>query len=423
MTIAQQQLDMIASNTVMVLTKMAEKREEWRGGIQKMVEQAQLHNDSTAVEFFQTVLTILDGTPASLPAEHPYASTIQQINQAVAQGGLQTIPPQELDVLVMNTITVLISMAENREQWRKTIQQSFENAQQNNQSPERELFQAMLAIVDGTPTNLPAEHAYVQAVQQINQAVADPTAMLNAMDAVKSLISTPSREAARQVVEQQQELVLRPEVQQILRSLVLQAQARGDRDQAQMYQSYIQLLHNIREHGIEATFASLEPVAPAAQWVQGTLQALNSSPAQKSAWIEQLTQARASADANEQHLLNALQQVLAGADPEQLTVAEEYQQLWGMFCFNISSGGVDHETITKVASNTVAVLTSTPEQRAEWLQGLRQIRQNDSPFEVFVQACIQLIETDGTQVTVELNSVYQLMWEQMLNHIKQYRQQ
>jgi tetratricopeptide (TPR) repeat protein len=82
------QMQQIVSNTVAVMTKVPDRRAEWREVIAKALQDAQLHGADwqIEVEFITAVQAILDGKDAALTGNHPYAPALAQIQKGIAAG-------------------------------------------------------------------------------------------------------------------------------------------------------------------------------------------------------------------------------------------------------------------------------------------------------------------------------------------------
>jgi tetratricopeptide (TPR) repeat protein len=81
------QLQVIVSHTVVVMTKMQERRAEWREAITKALQQATNSNRQQDADFFAAVLAVLNGEAPALPGDHPYAPALAQIQEGIAAGG------------------------------------------------------------------------------------------------------------------------------------------------------------------------------------------------------------------------------------------------------------------------------------------------------------------------------------------------
>jgi hypothetical protein len=69
----------IAANTVAVLTAAPEKCSDWRQTIAGGLTMAQASNKQDEIEFFTTLLSLLDGKPFDLPEGNTYTAIYQSI--------------------------------------------------------------------------------------------------------------------------------------------------------------------------------------------------------------------------------------------------------------------------------------------------------------------------------------------------------
>jgi tetratricopeptide (TPR) repeat protein len=93
-----------------------------------------------------------------------------------SQGGnASTMPAERVAIIVNNTVAVMTVVPERREEWRETIQQNLEHAQQRGEDwrIEVEFFMVILALLDGLAAELPGEHPYVSALERIKQGIAN----------------------------------------------------------------------------------------------------------------------------------------------------------------------------------------------------------------------------------------------------------
>jgi tetratricopeptide (TPR) repeat protein len=88
-TMPADQLNVIVSNTIAVMTAVPERRDEWREAMQRELEDARQQGDDwqIEVEFFTAILVLLDGQAADLPGGHPYAPALEHIRQGMAEEG------------------------------------------------------------------------------------------------------------------------------------------------------------------------------------------------------------------------------------------------------------------------------------------------------------------------------------------------
>ena len=117
-----EQVQAMAANTVIVLTRAPEKRPEWRAVLRTNLNQAKQRGYQPEIEFFSALMGLMDDVPPSLPADSPYAMVIQAIQKAVSGKAPEPAeeevePPKE----VMNAVRDLLQ-AKNPHALRKVIE-------------------------------------------------------------------------------------------------------------------------------------------------------------------------------------------------------------------------------------------------------------------------------------------------------------
>jgi len=87
-TLPEDQVGAIVVNTVGVMTRLAERREEWTETMRSAARNAEGQGPEWQVEreFFAAVLAVLDGGSPALPDDHPYAAALTAIRQGIAEG-------------------------------------------------------------------------------------------------------------------------------------------------------------------------------------------------------------------------------------------------------------------------------------------------------------------------------------------------
>jgi len=70
------------------MTTVQDKRDEWRVAVAGALQQAREQGAGwqIEVEFFSSVLAILDGQAPHLPQDHPYAGVIATIEAEISKG-------------------------------------------------------------------------------------------------------------------------------------------------------------------------------------------------------------------------------------------------------------------------------------------------------------------------------------------------
>ena len=91
--LAEEQLRVLAANTVAVMTVVPERRPEWRQAVRELLANAQRAGDEDTAALMQAVLALLDGGEAGLSADSPYYGTWQETLAGLAAGR----PPEAAD--------------------------------------------------------------------------------------------------------------------------------------------------------------------------------------------------------------------------------------------------------------------------------------------------------------------------------------
>ncbi|MBN1402655.1 MAG: hypothetical protein JXA74_17575, partial [Anaerolineae bacterium] len=122
--ISERDLRTFCDNTILVLTRAPERASDWRAQLEEALAMAQEAGAVEHAAFFQALLTLLEGREPQLPPDHPaaqgpYAADIARVQRAVQalsrQGtatetlpaAAETLPAEQLDVIVRNTLGVL----------------------------------------------------------------------------------------------------------------------------------------------------------------------------------------------------------------------------------------------------------------------------------------------------------------------------
>src|SRR5205085_3097473 len=140
---------------------------------------------------------------------------------------------EQLEVIVSNTIAVMTTVPEKRDEWRDTVSDLLKQAQSGNQVQDAEFFTAILAILDGQSPSLPGDHPYAGAINSIQAGISaggEPESVETSiavspelMQAVRDFVKADDWDASRQVVEAQQALLFQPEVEALFEQNIVQA--------------------------------------------------------------------------------------------------------------------------------------------------------------------------------------------------------
>ncbi|GHO56158.1 tetratricopeptide repeat protein [Ktedonobacter robiniae] len=150
---------------IAIMTIMPEHQQEYRIEIEQMRHEAQKNGPSwqNEVDFYTSLLDILDGEKPSLPSDHPYSLTISAIQAGIAQRKLPKqdeedetfirVSDDDIAFLVNNTLAVLGEAANQRNEWREQLVQEKLDEDDNDFIM---LLDTILALLDanGDPTGL-----------------------------------------------------------------------------------------------------------------------------------------------------------------------------------------------------------------------------------------------------------------------------
>ncbi len=269
-------MNTIRNNTIAVMTVVPEKRDEWRktiAGIQAQAQANDLHEDNA---FFTALLDLLDGKQAALPESSPYKAFLDGILEGIAAVGnaedgaaTQTPPGSGLTANLIrtihdNTVAVMTRLPEKRDEWRAAVARVLSQAETGNLSMDIDFFQAVLGILDGEEPHLPDSNPHSAVLKSIQQNIAggetpegdeETEAMLAV---VRAFLSTNNWEETRQVLEQNQEVLLRPEVEELFEANIRHAREQGQNQAADMMQIHLVLLRDAKNLGIPTAFERME---------------------------------------------------------------------------------------------------------------------------------------------------------------------
>ncbi len=174
--------EVIAHNTIAVLTVAPEHRLEWLTQVQQIAEQAKQARDAEMVELLGAVARLLEGDEIAairMTAGGPYAACWREIVEWMAEGGVET-PPPPMDMfhaIAHNTIAVLEGLPAPRAAWMEHVRQVRTQAEDLGDRPLAALMEAILRLLEGDPPtaiNPPLEGPYLACWQQIvDEALAD----------------------------------------------------------------------------------------------------------------------------------------------------------------------------------------------------------------------------------------------------------
>jgi tetratricopeptide (TPR) repeat protein len=135
-----------------------------------------------AIANMEQALTILRATGLPQDAAGQTLEMIERALQTMRDGTFalgqadvsSTLPAEHVNTLIGNTVAVMTTMPERRAEWRETIAGVLADAEQRGTDwhIEVEFFTAVLAILDGQPPSLPADHPYAAPIAAIHDGIA-----------------------------------------------------------------------------------------------------------------------------------------------------------------------------------------------------------------------------------------------------------
>jgi tetratricopeptide (TPR) repeat protein len=136
---------------------------------------AAIANMERAIAVLKKVGLKYDGAGQSVEKLQGYLQAMRTGNSPGSQAPApSTMPTEQIQAIVSNTVVVMTIMPEKQSEWRETITEDLQDAQQRGADWQIEVdfFTAVLAILDGQSPSLPAEHPYAEAVTAIQEGIA-----------------------------------------------------------------------------------------------------------------------------------------------------------------------------------------------------------------------------------------------------------
>jgi hypothetical protein len=267
------------------------------------------------------------------------------------------MPPEQLQPIIVNTITVMTVMPDRRAEWRQTIAHALHDAQQRGADWQIEVdfFSAILELLDDHAPALPVDHPYGAA-----------------MDAMQAGILAGGPQEGEDESRQEDDGQLPFAAELIPRSIAA-------------------LLGSPQDKLAHAQYLS-------AMTTQATDEGLK-------ALIQAIQVALFGGDRS------ALGQNLVGV----------YRQAWEAILLGVETEGIDPELFEALVRNTLAVLGPVPDKKDEWRATLAQIKEQATAegadqLGMLVDTVIQLIAADGkpTGLGTGLSGIYARTWQEII---------
>jgi hypothetical protein len=351
------------------------------------------------------------------------------------------ISPEQLQVIISNTITVMTTVPEKRDEWRETMSDTLKQAQSRNRVQDAEFLTAILAILSDQSPSLPGDHPYAGAINSIQDditaggsesggisiAVSDEL-----MQAVRDFVNAGDWDANRQVVEAQQELLFQPEVETLFEQNIARARSAGEDRTVRMLELYLALLRDCKANGIAEAFAKLATVQEVdlpfdKEMPSRSIAALLGSPQEKMEHMQYLAAMTSeTSDEDLKVLINTIQLALFSKDLSQFgrDLKGVYKQAWEGIVATVEAGGVDPRTFEAIINNTLAVLGPASDRRSEWRNNLVTIRNQSMAggnrnMAALLDAVIGLLDAGGNPAGLGegLAGVYAKTWEGIVRQL------
>src|SRR6266481_736891 len=135
-----------------------------------------LNRQQDAINAMQQAIAVLDETGLPQDAGGHTREELQQDLDALRQGmapgqanQAATMPAEQLQVIVHNTVAVMTTMQERHAEWRKILTGALQDAREQGADWQIEVdfYTALVALLDGQSPSLPDEHPYAAALAQI----------------------------------------------------------------------------------------------------------------------------------------------------------------------------------------------------------------------------------------------------------------
>jgi tetratricopeptide (TPR) repeat protein len=326
-----------------------------------------------------------------------------------------TLPEEQRRMVVANTVAVLTRVPERRDEWRGVIAGALEQARGAGHDDLAALSEALLALLDGKPAELPPANSYRATLQEILDGIAagGPAAAApdpehaEVMTAIQAFVNSQDWEEAQAVVEAQEDLLLTDRAAAIFEENIRDRRTRGRDQEADSLQQHLDLLRACRRDGIAAAFeqpaSRPQPSLPFdEELIPRTVGALRGSSQDKVAHMSYLAGLAArTTDGALRALIGEIQMALVGGDLRALggSLTGIYRQVWQAIVLAVAGVGLD-EMLQIAVHNTLAVLGPAAGQRDEWRENLASLRNSateagDTGFVALINAISALLDAGG----------------------------
>jgi len=256
------------------------------------------------------------------------------------------------------------------------------------------------------------------------------------MQAAQDFVNAEDWEATRQVVEAQQGILFRPEVEALFEQNIAQARADGDQRRARRLEMYLTILRECKADGIAATFERItkaqedddsDDLPFDTELITKSIAALLGSPQEKMSHMQYLAaQTKETTDEDLKALLATIQLALLSQDLSQLgrDLKGVYREAWETIVTSVEAGGVDPRLFEAIINNTPAVLGPAANRRSDWRNNLVEVRnqatvQGDRNLVGLLDAVIGLLDAGGDPAGLgeSLSGVYARTWQEIVQKL------
>jgi hypothetical protein len=204
---------------------------------------------------------------------------------------------------------------------------------------------------------LPGNHPYAQAIAAIQDGIAkdgtqdDASSTDNAGEMVQAIIDFVNAgdwEATRHVLEAQQTILFRPEVETLFEQNIVQTRGSGNQRAVDILEMHLALLRASKANGIAEAFEQLAAAQEGdlpfdIALIPRSIQALLGGPREKMEHVQYLTTLAAQTKDEElKTLINTIQLALFGGDRSQSgqQLSGVYRQAWEAIVAGVEQGGM-----------------------------------------------------------------------------------
>src|SRR6266516_1215759 len=153
--LSAEQRRVIVANTIAVMTEMPEKQAEWSQVLSESFRTAQESNATQDAEFFAALLSLIDGQPAVLPSDHPYAEDLAEVERGLlAAQSREALPdPIEISEDVLQAVRDFLTT----KSWEETRQVLLQQQTRLLRPEVEELLQQQIALANNAGEHHTAE--------------------------------------------------------------------------------------------------------------------------------------------------------------------------------------------------------------------------------------------------------------------------